>query len=120
MAMDLINDIIPVQETMLGKEHLDTLNTKKHFASVNFSVGEYTEALNIIREVLEAEEKGLDPIHPVIFVTKHELARAYNHQRDNPEALKIIREVLEAKERSFRFLASFYPCLQTQSGLCLK
>ena len=87
------------RESMLGKEHPDTLTSINEVALALGGQGKYAEAEKIHQETLALREKVLGKEHPDTLMSMNNLARALSDQGKYAEAEKMHRETLALSKK---------------------
>ena len=86
-------------ELLLGKEHVDTLNSMGDLAVVSTELGRFEEAEQIIRQVMTLREQRLGKEHPDTLMSMKSLAMTLIYQGRCQEAEQINREVMTLQEQ---------------------
>lgn len=84
---------------LLGKEHLDTLNSGDNLAQAFTRQGKHKEAEDVDRGVLESRERILGPDHPDTLESMTGLAYDLIYLGKHNQAEEIHREVLKRRQR---------------------
>ncbi|MET0495986.1 MAG: tetratricopeptide repeat protein [Actinoplanes sp.] len=74
-ARDLLADLLPVQERVLGAEHPDTLSTRHSLAYWTGEAGNPQAARDLLADLLAVQEHVFGPEDPGTLTTRHDLAR---------------------------------------------
>jgi tetratricopeptide (TPR) repeat protein len=77
-AEEMHRQALRLRETVLGKEHPDTLTSMNNLASVLSNQGKYEQAEEMLRQALRLQEMVLGKEHPSTLVSKNNLA--YNRK----------------------------------------
>jgi tetratricopeptide (TPR) repeat protein len=91
--------VLKRRETVLGKEHPDTLGSMNDLANTLSSLGKYVDAEAMHRETLALQEKVLGKEHPNTLSSLNHLALALSSQGKYTEAEAINREALSLHEK---------------------
>ena len=97
-AETLYKEMLEKQETILGKDHPNTLTTMHNLAGIYNAQGRYQEAETLYKEVQEKKEAILGKNHTETLATMHNLAGIYNTQGRYQEAETLYKEVFEKVE----------------------
>ncbi|MEU7048439.1 tetratricopeptide repeat protein [Streptomyces eurythermus] len=99
-AVELAQETLLAQTTLLGADHRDTLLTKSRRAVAERMAGRWRDAVAIGEAVLEAQQHVLGRAHPDVLSSAYELACAYHesgvHTKD---ALDLFAETLPLQGR---------------------
>jgi tetratricopeptide (TPR) repeat protein len=87
-----------LRETVLGKEHPDTLRSMNNLAGLLYRQGKYKEAEKMNRQTLELTETVLGKNHPNTLISMSNLAVVLDRQGKYEEAEKMNRQTLELRE----------------------
>lgn len=99
-ARDLLRDLVPVCERVVGAEHPATLATRHELAYWTGHAGDPAMARDLLLELLPVHEHVLGPEHPAVLTTRHDLASWTGHA-GNPEAAREqARELLTVAGRA--------------------
>ena len=98
-AESILRDVVVTRETVLGREHPDTLLSRSSLAVALDDQGKYVEAEAEHRAVLNLQEKVLGPEHPDTLASHYELANALDDQGKYAEAEAEYRTVLNLEEK---------------------
>jgi tetratricopeptide (TPR) repeat protein len=93
-AEELFRRVFKGRESLLGKEHPDTLGSMNNLAKLLQSRGKYNEAEPIYRQTLALREKVLGKEHPDTLGSINNLALLLDSQGKCDEAEPICRETL--------------------------
>ncbi len=99
-ALELFQNLVPLRDSELGKEHPDTLASRNALASALDFRGKHSEAEMEHRAVLEMRERVLGAEHPGTLTSRNNLAASLNSQGKHAEADGEFRAVLAVKERA--------------------
>ncbi len=91
-----------LKETVLGKEHPDTLGSINNLAEVLSRQGKYDEAEEMHRQALALKETVLGKEHPSTLTSVNNLAEVLSRQGKYDEAEEMYRQMLALKERAAR------------------
>jgi hypothetical protein len=69
-----------LRETVLGKEHPDTLTTMNNLANVLSDQGKYEQAEEMHRQTLGLRETVLGKEHPFTLISMNNLVTVLSHQ----------------------------------------
>jgi len=97
-AEQLYREASTLIETVRGKKHLDTLNSKNHLARTLNNQGKHEEAEEIHRQVLELRETTLGREHRDTLCTMNNLACALDNQGKYKQAEEMHRQALKSRE----------------------
>jgi hypothetical protein len=98
-ALALFNDLVTDQERILGKDHVDTLQTRADLAEVTGQTGDFQAALELLRALLPIQERVLGADHPQTLRTRAALADVTGKTGDANSALALLHYVLSLQER---------------------
>ncbi|OCK73508.1 hypothetical protein K432DRAFT_233234, partial [Lepidopterella palustris CBS 459.81] len=87
-----------VRETILGAEHLDTLNSLNSLGLVLNLQGRYSEAEAMHQRALEAKERVLGADHPHTLSSMAHLASTYRNQGRWKDAEELDVQVMETRK----------------------
>ena len=88
-------------ERVLGRDHPDTLTTRKYIADWTAEAGDAREALRLHTELLPDQERVLGRDHADTLDTRYDIASCTGELGEAPEALRLFAELLADQERSF-------------------
>ncbi len=97
-AEAMFRQTLQLQETVLGKEHPDTLGSMNNLALSLRNQGKYIEAEAIHRQTLQLQETVLGKDHPDTLRSIYNLAILLNQQGKYIEAEVIHRQTLQLQE----------------------
>ncbi|WP_329058136.1 tetratricopeptide repeat protein [Amycolatopsis sp. NBC_01480] len=100
MARDLLRDLLPVCEQVLGGEHPATLATCHELAYWTGHAGDPAMARDLLRDLLPVRERALGAEHPATLTTRHDLASWTGHAGNPVAARDQVRELLTTGERA--------------------
>ena len=86
-------------ETLLGTDHLDTLNSRNTLAAAYLAAGRVAEAIPLFKRTLVARERLLGPDHPDTLTSQNNLAAVYQDAGRVGEAILLFELTLAARER---------------------
>lgn len=89
---------LTLRETVLGKEHPDTLTSKNNVASVLRSQGKYKEAEEMNRRTLKLRKTVLGKNHLETLISMSNLAEVLEDRGKYEEAEQINRQTLKLRE----------------------
>jgi tetratricopeptide (TPR) repeat protein len=99
VAARMIRKALATRETMLGKEHPDTLKSVSNLASVLRYQGKYEEAEETNRRTLDWREKVLGKEHPDTLTSANNLASILRYQGKYKEAETMNRRAVDGREK---------------------
>jgi hypothetical protein len=98
-ARDLLAELLPDEERVLGAEHPDTLATRHQLASYTGRAGDPARARDLLAELLPVNERVLGAEHPDTLATRHQLASYTGDAGDLARARDLLAELLPVRER---------------------
>jgi tetratricopeptide (TPR) repeat protein len=90
---------LALKETVLGREHPDTLASMNNLAQVLVRQGKYEEAEAMNRQTMALKETVLGREHPSTLTSMNNLAQVLNSQGKHEEAEAMHRQTLAGYER---------------------
>ena len=93
-ALAAVDELLPVEEDVRGKEHPDTLVTRSLRIQILDSLGQYQEALAAVDELLLVGEGVWGKEHPTTLVTRYLRIRILVGLGQYQEALAAVDELL--------------------------
>jgi tetratricopeptide (TPR) repeat protein len=99
VAARMVRKALATRETVLGKEHPDTLKSVSNLASVLRYQGKYEEAEETNRRTLDWREKVLGKEHPDTLTSANNLASMLRYQGKYKEAETMNRRAVEGREK---------------------
>ncbi|RDW58657.1 hypothetical protein BP6252_13133 [Coleophoma cylindrospora] len=97
-AEKMYREALELRETVLGKEHIETLASMANLAGVLSSQGKYSDAEKIYREALQLKKTVLGKDHPETLTSMNNLANILSKQGKYLDAEKLHREALQLRE----------------------
>ncbi|RDW57813.1 hypothetical protein BP5796_12614 [Coleophoma crateriformis] len=97
-AEKMYREALQLKETVLGKDHPQTLTSMSNLAGALTRRGKYPDAENMYREVLQSLETVLGKDHPETLTSMTNLSEVLSSQGKYSEAEKMYREALQMKE----------------------
>jgi tetratricopeptide (TPR) repeat protein len=97
-AEGIYRQTLQLQETVLGKEHPDTLASMMNLASSLYSQGKHAKAEAMQRQTLQLQETVLGKEHPNTLVSIMNLASSLYSQGKHAEAEAMHRQTLQLQE----------------------
>ncbi|KAK8130828.1 kinesin light chain [Apiospora sp. TS-2023a] len=97
-AEEMHRETLALRETVLGREHPDTLDSMNNLALVLSSQGKYSEAEEMHRETLALKETVLGREHPDTLSSMNNLALVFDSQGKDSEAEQMHQETLALRE----------------------
>jgi tetratricopeptide (TPR) repeat protein len=97
-AEAIYRQTLQLKETVLGKEHPDTLGSMNNLASSLYSQGKYAEAEEIHRQTLQLRVTVRGKEDPDTLGSMNNLAMSLHRQGKYTEAEPIYRQTLQLKE----------------------
>jgi tetratricopeptide (TPR) repeat protein len=97
-AEAMYRQMLQLQETVLGKDHPDTLRTMKNLVTSLDDQGKYAEAEVMCRQTLQVQETVLGKGHPRTLRTMKNLAVSLHGQGKYVEAEAMCRQTLQLQE----------------------
>jgi serine/threonine protein kinase len=98
LAMELFRKAGMTQESQLGADHPDTLNTRNDLASAYWSAGRTSEAIRLHEQTLKQRQTKLGADHPDTLTSCNNLATAYFAAGRTVEAIRLFEETLKQQE----------------------
>ncbi|KAK8097365.1 kinesin light chain [Apiospora sp. TS-2023a] len=97
-AEQMHRQTLALRETVLGREHPDTLSSMNNLANVLKNQGKYVEAEEMHRRTLALRETVLSREHPDTLASMNNLAESLRQQGKYVEAEEMHRETLALRE----------------------
>ena len=98
-ALAALDELLPVEERVRGKEHPSTLATRSLRIQILDHLGQYQEALVALDEQLPVEERVRGKEHPDTLVIRSLRIKILDHLGQHQEALVALDELLPVEER---------------------
>ncbi len=98
-ARDLLSELLPIRERVLGAEHHDTLATRHEHADWTGEVGDAAQARDLFAELLPVLERVLGPEHQDTLRTRGYLVRWTGNAGEAAQARDQGIELLAIRER---------------------
>jgi tetratricopeptide (TPR) repeat protein len=114
-AEDMIRELIPDQQRVLGDEHHDTMAAQRVLARLTGLQGRYQQAERMYRQLLADGRRRLGNEHPETLATRFGLAGIVERLGKCAEAEQMFRELLADQERILG--QDHQECLEIRSGL---
>ena len=99
-ARDLLAELLPDMERVLGAEHPDTLRARHNLATLTGRAGDPARARDLLAELLSVRERVLGAEHPDTLGTRHELASFTGNAGDPAWARDLLAELLPDMQRA--------------------
>ena len=101
VAIDQLKQSAEIRESILGREHLETLSSYFHLAEAYLAGGEMTDALELLESVREAHIRIQGPTHSNSFTAIRGLANAYLVLGKTSEATKMLEQLRDSESQLF-------------------
>ena len=99
VAADIITALLPVQENLLGAEHIGVLVTRSLEVAILENLGECQAALEKVKALLPVQEHALGAEHPQVFSTRYAEASILRKLGKCQAAYDKVRALLPIRER---------------------
>ncbi len=106
VALSKCTKAFTIRESVLGKEHPDTLTSMANLASTYWNQGRWKEAEELNAQVMETRKRVLGTQHPNTLISMANLASTYRTQGRWKEAEELNVQVMET---SLRVLGTEHP-----------
>ncbi|MAP95201.1 MAG: hypothetical protein CMK07_09660 [Ponticaulis sp.] len=97
-ALRALEDLLPIEEAVLGPRHKGVLSTRFQIAQTLFFLGRHDEALRALEDLLPIEEAVLGPRHKGVLSTRLQIAQTLRFLGRHDEALSALEELLPVHE----------------------
>ncbi|MDR2699659.1 MAG: tetratricopeptide repeat protein [Nitrososphaerota archaeon] len=98
-ALTEYHKALMTMESVLGKNHPNTLTISNNIAVIHDNKGEYEKAVEVYRRVLDVRERMSGKNHPDTAITCSNIALTYDHQGKYQKALTWYRKALTITEK---------------------
>jgi tetratricopeptide (TPR) repeat protein len=114
-AEDMMRELLPDQERILGHEHHDTMASQRVLARLTGLQGRYQQAEQMYRRLFAERHSRLGNEHPETLATRFGLAGIVERVGHYAEAEQMFRELLADQRRILG--QDHQECLEIRSGL---
>ncbi|KAK3171443.1 hypothetical protein OEA41_003527 [Lepraria neglecta] len=98
-AEQVLRQSVQEREKVLGKEHVDTLESKHRLAVTLYKQQKYPKAEQLLRQSVQEREKVLGKEHVDTLRSKYRLALTLHEQQKYPEAEQVLRQSVQEREK---------------------
>lgn len=105
-AIAMYRRLVPLQEALMGQEHMDTLASKNNLAKDLHEIGRHAEALTLFEEVLETGSEVLGPSHSKMLAVRMFMGDCHYGLDQLEEAIAIYGDIVP---KTREVLGSMHP-----------
>jgi tetratricopeptide (TPR) repeat protein len=97
-AVQLLEYIVKIQESVLPEYHPDRLASQQELASAYQDNGQVVKAVQLLEYIIKIEESLLPEDHSDRLVSQHQLASAYQDNGQVVKAIQLLEHVVKIRE----------------------